>query len=99
DELASSAGGQLVGDSLAESIIYLCTLIADRPRAIDQYIDYFGDTRAHPLPSADESIAPVTILDAQGRVLRVVSAKEFRRARLVSASAGAAPRAVRSLSR
>jgi hypothetical protein len=33
------------------------------------------------LPSADESIAPVTILDAQGRVLRVVSAEEFRRAR------------------
>jgi len=33
------------------------------------------------LPSADESIAPVTILDAQGRVLRVVSADEFRRAR------------------
>jgi hypothetical protein len=32
------------------------------------------------LPSADESIAPVTILDAQGRVLRVVSADEFRRA-------------------
>jgi hypothetical protein len=28
-----------------ESIIYLCTLIADRPRAIDQYIDYFGETR------------------------------------------------------
>ena len=33
------------------------------------------------LPTADESIAPVTILDAQGRVLRVVSAEEFRRAR------------------
>jgi hypothetical protein len=33
------------------------------------------------LPSSDESIGPVTILDAQGRVLRVVSAEEFRRAR------------------
>jgi hypothetical protein len=33
------------------------------------------------LPSADESIAPVTILDAQGRVLRVVSAEDFRHAR------------------
>ena len=33
------------------------------------------------LPSADESIAPVTIFDAQGRVLRVVSAEDFRRAR------------------
>jgi hypothetical protein len=33
------------------------------------------------LPSGDESIGPVTILDAQGRPLRVVSAEEFRRAR------------------
>jgi hypothetical protein len=33
------------------------------------------------LPSPDETIAPVTILDAQGRVLRVVSAEDFRRAR------------------
>jgi hypothetical protein len=28
----------------AESILYLCALIADRPRAIDRYIDYFGGT-------------------------------------------------------
>jgi len=27
------------------------------------------------LPSSDESIGPVTILDAQGRVVRVVSAE------------------------
>ena len=33
------------------------------------------------LPSGDDSIAPVTILDAEGRVVRVVSAEEFRRAR------------------
>ncbi len=33
------------------------------------------------LLSGDESIGPVTILDAQGQVLRVVSAEEFRRAR------------------
>jgi hypothetical protein len=33
------------------------------------------------LPSSDESIGPVTILDAQGRVVRVVSAEEFRRGR------------------
>ena len=33
------------------------------------------------LPSGDESIAPVTILDAQGRVVRAVSAEDFRRAR------------------
>jgi hypothetical protein len=31
-----------VAEPLAESIIYLCALIADRPRAIDRYIDYFG---------------------------------------------------------
>jgi hypothetical protein len=31
------------------------------------------------LPSGDQPIAPVTILDAQGRVVRVVSAEEFRR--------------------
>jgi hypothetical protein len=32
------------------------------------------------LPSPDESIGPVTILDGQGRVVRVVPASEFRRA-------------------
>lgn len=31
------------------------------------------------LPSADETIAPLTILDGAGRVVRVVSAAEFRR--------------------
>jgi hypothetical protein len=31
------------------------------------------------LPSGDESIAPVTIFDAQGHVVRVVAAAEFRR--------------------
>lgn len=30
---------------LARSIVYLCALIADQPRAIDRYIDYFGETR------------------------------------------------------
>ena len=33
------------------------------------------------LPSGDDSIAPVTILDAEGRVVRVISAEEFRRVR------------------
>jgi hypothetical protein len=33
------------------------------------------------LPSDEEPIAPVTILDSQGRVVRVVPASEFRRAR------------------
>ena len=32
------------------------------------------------LPGHEESIAPVTILDEQGRVVRVVQASEFRRA-------------------
>jgi hypothetical protein len=31
------------------------------------------------LPSGDEVIAPVTILDAQGHVVQVVAADEFRR--------------------
>ena len=31
------------------------------------------------LPSHEESIAPVTILDGQGSVVRVVPAAEFRR--------------------
>jgi hypothetical protein len=35
-------------------------------------------TRAVRLPAGDESIAPVTILDAQGHVVRVVSVEEFR---------------------
>ena len=40
------------------------------------------------LPSGDESIAPVTILDANGRVVRVVSAEEFRRRRLAGGAQG-----------
>jgi len=34
-------GGRV--DWLAESIVYVCSLIGDRPRAIDRYIDYFGE--------------------------------------------------------
>jgi hypothetical protein len=49
------------------------------------------------LPSAEESIAPVTILDADGHVVRVVSAAEFRQAHprtttRPTAPAGAGPR-------
>jgi hypothetical protein len=46
------------------------------------------------LPSGDDFIAPVTILDAEGRVVRVVSAAEFRRdhATVVSVPVPAAPR-------
>jgi len=29
---------------LADSIVYLCALLANRPRLIDRYIDYFGAT-------------------------------------------------------
>jgi hypothetical protein len=29
---------------LADSIVYLCALLADRPRLVDRYIDYFGET-------------------------------------------------------
>src|SRR2546428_11327472 len=39
------------------------------------------------LPSGDESIAPVTILDAQRRVVRVVPAEQFRRARSAATTA------------
>ena len=28
---------------VSESILYLTSLLNDRPRSIDQYIDYFGD--------------------------------------------------------
>jgi len=31
------------------------------------------------LPAQDEPVGPVTILDGQGRVLRIVPAAEFRR--------------------
>ncbi len=43
-QLPSSGARPIVG-SLAESIMYVCALIADQPRVIDRYIDYFGDTR------------------------------------------------------
>src|SRR5437660_10624810 len=36
------------------------------------------------LPSRDESVAPGTILDGEGRVIRVVPAAEFRRPQLPS---------------
>jgi hypothetical protein len=36
------------------------------------------------LPAHEETIAPVTILDGEGRVMRVVPAHEFRRAHVTS---------------
>jgi hypothetical protein len=38
-----------------------------------------GSAQAVQLPSDDEVIAPVTIFDAQGQVVQVVAAAEFRR--------------------
>jgi hypothetical protein len=29
---------------IADSILYISSLLADQPRAIDQVIDYFGET-------------------------------------------------------
>ena len=43
DEPVSGAAGAPPVDPLVESIIYMCALIADQPRAIDRYIDYFGE--------------------------------------------------------
>ena len=43
DEPVAGVGGELVLGRLAESIIYVCALLADGPRAIDRYIDYFGE--------------------------------------------------------
>ena len=46
DEPVSGAASAPPVDPLAESIIYMCALIADQPRAIDRYIDYFGERRS-----------------------------------------------------
>ena len=45
DALVSGAAGEPAAGPLAESILYLCALLADRPRAIDRCIDYFGERR------------------------------------------------------
>ena len=39
------------------------------------------------LPSSDDAIGPVMILDGEGRVMRVISADEFRRDHATVASA------------
>jgi hypothetical protein len=31
---------------IGESILYIASLLGDRPRTIDRYIDYFGDRGA-----------------------------------------------------
>jgi len=45
DDQVSGAAGEPTAGLLAESILYVCALIADRPRAIDRCIDYFGERR------------------------------------------------------
>src|SRR5882672_4081109 len=45
---------------LAESIVYVCALIADQPRAIDRYIDYFGETPSAVPSSTSRILAPVS---------------------------------------
>lgn len=47
------------------------------------------------LPSGDESIAPVTIFDAQGHVVRVMVAAEFRRTHPRVARSGSPAAAIR----
>jgi len=49
DEPVSDACGEAAVDPPAESIIHIRLFIADRPRAIDRYIDYFGDSRQKPV--------------------------------------------------
>ncbi len=40
---------------LAESILYLTAIMADRPRPIDRYIDYFGDGTERAARAEDET--------------------------------------------
>jgi hypothetical protein len=56
DEPVSGADGDGAVDQLAKSIMYVCSLIADQPRAIDRYIDYFGETRS----TASVALVPVS---------------------------------------
>lgn len=35
---------------IGESILYITSLLNDRPRGIDRYIDYFGDAPAATAP-------------------------------------------------
>ena len=39
--------------AMADTILYVTSLVADRPRAIDEVIDYFGDpSRPRELPTS-----------------------------------------------
>jgi hypothetical protein len=40
---------------LADSILYLSSMLRDQPRRIDRYIDYFGDWPARVAPAVVRS--------------------------------------------
>ena len=40
---------------LADSILYLSSMLRDQPRRIDRYIDYFGDWPARVAPAMARS--------------------------------------------
>jgi len=40
---------------LADSILYLSSMLRDQPRRIDRYIDYFGDWPAGAVPAVVRS--------------------------------------------
>ena len=46
---------------LDDSIVYLCALLADRPRLIDQYIDYFGESPQHAADADDVREAALSL--------------------------------------
>src|SRR2546430_12547898 len=46
---------------LADSILYLSSMLRDQPRRIDRYIDYFGDWPAGAVPAVVRSPRPARI--------------------------------------
>ncbi len=64
---------------VVEERIYILLLIGDREgEDMMRKLSVEGTTDIK-LPNQEEAISPVTILDGQGRVVRVVPAEEFRR--------------------
>jgi len=51
--LGMKAGSTLL--YLADSILYLSSMLRDQPRRIDRYIDYFGDWPAGAVPAVVRS--------------------------------------------
>lgn len=62
DAPVAGVAGEPAVAALAESILYVCALMADRPRTIDRYIDYFGERRpvARVAASRQPSSPPVS---------------------------------------